>query len=70
MAFVIAVAGGLSLAALAGARRTDSAIGRFDTYFRPAQGQIAAPSNDFAAISRLPEVAATEAGAFMLLVPR
>ena len=69
MAFVIALAGGVSLAALSGARRTDSAIGRFVTYFRPAQGQIEAPSKDFAAISRLPEVAATEAGAFMLLVP-
>ena len=69
MAFVIALAGGVSLAALAGARRTDSAIGRFVTYFGPAQGQIEAPSSDFVAISRLPEVAATEAGAFMLLEP-
>ena len=69
MAIVIALAGGVALGALAGARRTDSAIGRFVTYFRPAQGQIEAPTSDFPAIARLPDVAATEAGAFMLLVP-
>ena len=69
MTLVIAVAGGISLAAFAGARRTDSAVGRFVTYFRPAQGQIEAPPRDFSAIARLPEVAATEAGAFMLLAP-
>ena len=69
MTLVIAIAGGISLAALAGARRTDSAVGRFVTYFRPAQGQIEAPPRDFTAIARLPEVSATQAGAFMLFAP-
>lgn len=69
MALVIAIAGGISLAVFAGARRTDSAVGRFVTYFRPAEGQISAPPKDFNAIAKLPEVAATESGAFMLLAP-
>ena len=69
MVLVIAIAGGISLAALAGARRTDSAVGRFVASFRPAQGQIEAPTRDFSDIAKLPEVAATEAGAFMLLAP-
>src|ERR1700722_16934794 len=69
MTLVIAIAGGISLAAFAGARRTDSAVGRFVTYFRPAQGQIEAPPREFSAIARLPEMASTEAGAFMLLAP-
>ena len=69
MALVIAIAGGISLAVFVGARRTDSAVGRFVTYFRPAEGQISAPPKDFNAIAKLPEVAATESGAFMLLAP-
>ena len=69
MVLVIAIAGGIALAALAGARRTDSAVGRFVTQFQPAQGQIEAPTRDFSAIAALPQVSATEAGAFMLLAP-
>jgi hypothetical protein len=69
MVLVIAIAGGIALAALAGARRTDSAVGRFVTYFRPAQGQISAPPKDFKSIAGLPDVAATESGADMLLAP-
>lgn len=44
-------------------------VGRFVTQFQPAQGQIEAPTRDFSAIAALPQVSATEAGAFMLLAP-
>jgi hypothetical protein len=63
----IGVAGGVSLAALAGARRTDTAVDRFVAYAKPSNGAVVASPSVYARIARLPQVAfATRAARFGL----
>jgi hypothetical protein len=64
---VAGLAGGAVMAAVAGARRTDSAMDRFLTYNRPLIVSVAGP--DFNAVRRLPQVADADEGAFVLLTP-
>src|SRR6516164_9043866 len=55
----IAIAGGATIAALAGARRTDTAVDRFIAYEKPEQGGVFADSALYPQIERLPEVEAS-----------
>jgi ABC-type lipoprotein release transport system permease subunit len=52
----IAIAGGATIAALAGARRTDTAVDRFVAYEKPQQGGVQADVALYPDIRRLPEV--------------
>jgi hypothetical protein len=52
----IAIAGGATIAAIAGARRTDTAVDRFIAYEKPEQGGVFADSTLYRQIARLPEV--------------
>ena len=64
----IGVAGGVSLAALAGARRTDTAVDRFVAYAQPSNATLVASPSLYPRIARLPQVAfATRAGRFGLV---
>jgi ABC-type lipoprotein release transport system permease subunit len=64
----IAIAGGATIAALAGARRTDTAVDRFIAYEKPEQGGVFADPSLYPQIARLPEVeASTRLGRFGLL---
>ncbi|HEU5001158.1 MAG TPA: FtsX-like permease family protein [Actinomycetota bacterium] len=73
LALAVGIGGGGALLAFAGARRTDSAVARFVAYEHPAQGSVDPqdPTDDepalLAEIGRLPEVAASEIGARLLL---
>jgi putative ABC transport system permease protein len=69
LALVVGLTGGVVLAAVAGARRTDSAMGRFLAYYRPLNVSVEAEELDLRAVERLPEVAATGKGAYMALAP-
>jgi hypothetical protein len=69
LTLITAVMGAVVLAALAGARRTDTAVARFLQYAGPYQGQIAADPATFGKIAALPGVAYTGVGAMMLAVP-
>lgn len=53
----IGIAGGVTLTALAGARRTESAVDRFVAYTHPGQGVVAADPALYSRIARLPQVA-------------
>jgi hypothetical protein len=64
---VAGLAGGAVMAAVAGARRTDSAMDRFLAYNRPLIVSVAGP--DFNAVRRLPQVADADEGARVLLTP-
>jgi hypothetical protein len=64
---LVGLAGGVVLAAVAGARRTDSAVDRFLAYSRPMTVEVA--GLDYAAVSRLPQVADADEGAFVVLAP-
>jgi ABC-type antimicrobial peptide transport system permease subunit len=64
---VTGLAGGAVLAAVAGARRTDSAMDRFLAYVRPMSVSVVGP--DFDDVRRLPQVADADQGAYMVLVP-
>jgi hypothetical protein len=55
----IAIAGGATLTALAGARRADSAVDRFMTYYEPTDGGLAADPELYPEFARLPQVAAS-----------
>src|SRR4029453_18507430 len=66
---LVGLAGGVVLAAVAGARRTDSAMGRFLAYSRPLNVSLEAEGADLRAVERLPQVADTEVGGYVLLVP-
>jgi hypothetical protein len=59
LTLAIGIAGGVTLAALAGARRTNSAVDRFLAHDRPEQGIVAADPALYPRIARLPEVAAS-----------
>jgi hypothetical protein len=69
LTLITALMGAVALTALAGARRTDTAVGRFLLYAGPFQGQVAADSGTMNKIAALPGVAYTERGALMLAVP-
>jgi FtsX-like permease family len=64
---VVGLAGGAVVAAVAGARRTDSAMDRFLAYSRPVNVSVIGP--DFDAVRRLPQVADADQGAYMALTP-
>ena len=69
LTLITAVMGAVTLAALAGARRTDTAVAQFLQYAGPLQGQVSADPATMAKIAALPGVAYTEVGALMLAVP-
>jgi ABC-type lipoprotein release transport system permease subunit len=64
---LVGLAGGVVLAAVAGARRTDSAVDRFLAYSRPMDVEVY--GLDYAAVSRLPQVADADEAAFVVLAP-
>src|SRR2546421_927974 len=66
---ITALFGGVVLVALAGARRTDSAVSRFLAYSGPLDGQVSADPSTFHAIGALPEVAYWSTGALYLAGP-
>ena len=63
LTLITAVMGAVVLTALAGARRTDTAVAQFLQYAGPFQGQVAADPATFGKIAALPGVAYTEVGA-------
>jgi hypothetical protein len=69
LTLITAVMGAVVLAALAGARRTDTAVAQFLQYAGPFQGQVSADPATFGKIAALPGVAYTEVGALMLAAP-
>ncbi|MGZ4206157.1 MAG: FtsX-like permease family protein [Actinomycetota bacterium] len=69
LTLITALFGGVVLVALAGARRTSTAVDRFLTYSGPVDGQVEADPSTFDAIARLPEVAYTGVGALYLASP-
>jgi hypothetical protein len=65
------LAGGVVLASVAGARRTDTAMARFLKEFRPDDGELQTESDaDAAAIEARPEVAGSGRQSYVLLVPK
>ena len=69
LTLITALMGSVALAGLAGARRTDTAVGRFVQYAGPMQGQVAADPATMDKIAALPDIAYSEIGALMLLIP-
>ena len=69
LTLITAMMGAMVLAALAGARRTDTAVAQFLQYAGPFEGQVAADSATMDKIAALPGVAYTERGALMLVLP-
>jgi len=69
LVLITALFGGVVLVALAGARRTNSAVSRFLAYSRPLDGQVSADPSAFHAIRTLPEVAYWSTGALYLAGP-
>ena len=69
LTLITALMGAVALAALAGARRTDTAVGRFVQYAGPMLGQVSADPATMAKIAALPDVAYSEIGALMLVTP-
>src|SRR6478752_7609737 len=67
LVLAIGIAAGATLAAFAGARRTDSAVDRFVAYSKPAQGIVLGDSTSYRPIERLPQVEATTRAARMAL---
>ena len=67
IALLVAVASGAVLAAVAGGRRTDSAM-RFLAFNRPPTVEVVGDVN-FDAVRRLTQVASGDQGAFLLVVP-
>jgi hypothetical protein len=63
----VGLAGGAVMAAVAGARRTDSAMDRFLAWSRPMQVSVAGVDYDL--VRRLPQVADADEGAYMALTP-
>src|SRR5262245_1263419 len=66
---IAALIGGVALAALAGARRTDTAVSRFLQFAGPTEGQVAADPRTMDRIAALPGVASTGRGGMMLAIP-
>ena len=69
LTLITAVMGAVTLAALAGARRTDTAVARFLQYAGPFQGQVSADPATYGKIAALPGVAYSAIGAMMLAIP-
>jgi hypothetical protein len=69
LTLITALMGAVALTALAGARRTDSAVGRFLLYAGPFQGQVSTDPATMDKIAALPGIAYTQRGALMLAVP-
>src|SRR5215472_13894169 len=69
VAVIAALMGGVALAALAGARRTDTAVPRFLQYAGPTEGQVTADPRTMDKIAALPGVAYTARGGLMLAIP-
>jgi hypothetical protein len=69
LAVLVGLAGGVVLAAVAGARRTDSAMDRFLAYSRPLNVYLQGENLDVEAVERLPQVADSDQGAYMALAP-
>ncbi len=70
LTLITALMGSVALAGLAGARRTDTAVARFLQYAGPIQGQVSADDPaTMAKIAALPDVAYSEIGALMLVIP-
>jgi hypothetical protein len=67
LAVLVGLAGGVVLAAVAGARRTGSAVDRFLAYNRPMDVSVA--GLDMAAVGRLPQVVDADEGTLVPLVP-
>jgi hypothetical protein len=70
LTLITALTGAVVLTALAGARRTDTAVAQFLEYAGPFQGQVA--TDDPATMDKiavLPGVAYTQRGALMLTGP-
>jgi hypothetical protein len=69
LTLITALMGSVALAGLAGARRTDTAVGRFLQYAGPMLGQVSADPATMDKIAALPDVAYSEIGALMLVTP-
>jgi hypothetical protein len=69
LTLITALMGSVALAGLAGARRTDTAVARFLQYAGPIQGQVSADPATMDKIAALPDVAYSEIGALMLVIP-
>jgi hypothetical protein len=69
LALIAALMGGVALGALAGARRTDTAVSRFVQYAGPTEGQVAADPRTMDKIAALPGVAYTARAGLMLAFP-
>jgi len=69
LALLIALAGGVALGAAAGARRTDTAMGRFLTAYRPDNGEVQTSGpRALRAIAALPQVEDLQRSAYVALV--
>jgi FtsX-like permease family len=69
LTLITALMGSVALAGLAGARRTDTAVVRFVQYAGPMLGQVSADPATMDKIAALPDVAYSEIGALMLVIP-
>jgi hypothetical protein len=69
LALITGLMGAVVLAALAGARRTDSAVSRFVQYAGPTEGQVTAEPRTMDRIAALPSVAYSARTALMLAFP-
>jgi hypothetical protein len=68
LALITGLMGSLVLVSLAGARRTDTAVPRFLAWSGPTEGQVAGvPFATLGRLRRLPGLAYSERGAFMLM---
>jgi hypothetical protein len=67
LAIAIGIAAGATTAALAGARRTDTAVDRFVAYSHPGQGVVIADLGSYSRIARLPEIEASTLGTRLAL---
>jgi hypothetical protein len=69
LALIVAIIGGMALGALAGARRTDTAVSRFLQYAGPTEGQVTADPRTMDRIASLPGVAYSGRAGLMLAFP-
>jgi len=69
LALITGLMGAVVLVALAGARRTDSAVSRFVQYAGPIEGQVTAEPRTMDRIAALPSVAYSARAALMLAFP-
>jgi len=68
LALITGLMGSVVLVSLAGARRTDTAVPRFLAWSGPTEGQVAGvPFAALGRITRLPGIAYSQRGAFMLM---